>query len=264
MIHAGDIIENPVTGERIVFRKTSRETTARPSSSSASCSRTASSQRPTCTRPRRSASRCCAARSASGSARGDTRAGPGERITVPAGTPHRFWNAGDEEAHFVCEVRPALQFEQLVETMFALAADGKTNRKGMPNPLRLAVIAEPTSTPSASRSRPRGCSAPGSRSGAPLGRLLGYGATYEPRVGALGPRGGLDACAAGSAACSGRACSSGLAAARDPGDGRAGDRRRSTDDCKGDSTRRPHRDRGRREAVALRARVGRLIRSAGR
>ena len=25
--------------------------------------------------------------------------------------------------------------------MFSLAADGKTNRKGMPNPLRLAVIA---------------------------------------------------------------------------------------------------------------------------
>jgi hypothetical protein len=38
-------------------------------------------------------------------------------------------------------VRPALQFEELLETMFALAADGKTNRKGMPNPLRLAVIA---------------------------------------------------------------------------------------------------------------------------
>ena len=62
-------------------------------------------------------------------------------MTVPAGTPHKFWNAGDEAAHFVCEVRPALQFESLLETMFALAADGKTNRKGMPNPLRLAVIA---------------------------------------------------------------------------------------------------------------------------
>ena len=60
---------------------------------------------------------------------------------VPAGTPHRFWNAGDEVAHFVCEVRPALQFESLLETMFALAAEGKTNRKGMPNLLRLAVIA---------------------------------------------------------------------------------------------------------------------------
>jgi hypothetical protein len=29
-------------------------------------------------------------------------------------------------------VRPALQFESLLETMFALATDGKTNRKGMP------------------------------------------------------------------------------------------------------------------------------------
>ena len=66
---------------------------------------------------------------------------PGRRLTVPAGTPHKFWNAGDDVAHFVCEVRPALQFESLLETMFALAEDGKTNRRGMPNPLRLAVIA---------------------------------------------------------------------------------------------------------------------------
>ena len=57
------------------------------------------------------------------------------------GTPHRFWNAGDDEARFVCEVRPALRFESLIETMFTLAAEGKTNGKGLPNPLRLAVIA---------------------------------------------------------------------------------------------------------------------------
>ena len=38
-------------------------------------------------------------------------------------------------------MRPALEFESLIETMFTLAAEGKTNRKGMPNPLRLAVIA---------------------------------------------------------------------------------------------------------------------------
>jgi hypothetical protein len=53
----------------------------------------------------------------------------------------QFWNAGEDEVRFVCEVRPALQFESLLETMFALAADGKTNKKGMPNPFRLAVIA---------------------------------------------------------------------------------------------------------------------------
>jgi quercetin dioxygenase-like cupin family protein len=68
-------------------------------------------------------------------------AGPGEVVTVEPGTAHRFANAGDGEARFLCEVRPALAFESLIETMFTLAAEGKTNRKGMPNPLRLAVIA---------------------------------------------------------------------------------------------------------------------------
>ena len=43
---------------------------------------------------------------------------------------------------FRCEVRPALRFESLIETMFALAAAGKTSKKGMPNPFRLAVIAQ--------------------------------------------------------------------------------------------------------------------------
>ena len=43
---------------------------------------------------------------------------PGDRLTVPAGTPHRFRNVGEETAHFVCEVSPALGFEQLIETMF--------------------------------------------------------------------------------------------------------------------------------------------------
>ncbi len=67
---------------------------------------------------------------------------PGDAILVAAGRKHQFWNAGDEEVRFACEVRPALQFEQLIETMFSLARAGKTNRKGMPNPLRLAVIAQ--------------------------------------------------------------------------------------------------------------------------
>ena len=32
----------------------------------------------------------------------------GDRVLVPAGTPHRFRNVGKETAHFVCEVSPAL------------------------------------------------------------------------------------------------------------------------------------------------------------
>jgi hypothetical protein len=38
------------------------------------------------------------------------------------------------------EFRPALRTEVFFETFFGLASDGKTNRKGLPNPLRLAVL----------------------------------------------------------------------------------------------------------------------------
>jgi quercetin dioxygenase-like cupin family protein len=66
---------------------------------------------------------------------------PGESAIVAPGTPHRFWNDGAKPAVFRCVVRPALQFESLIETMFTLAAEGRTNRKGMPNPVRMAAIA---------------------------------------------------------------------------------------------------------------------------
>ena len=66
----------------------------------------------------------------------------GETVVVEPGTAHTFWNAGDGQARFLCEIRPALGFERLLETMFALARDGKTNRRGLPHPLRLAAIAD--------------------------------------------------------------------------------------------------------------------------
>jgi quercetin dioxygenase-like cupin family protein len=104
----------------------------------------------------------------------------GDRILVPAGTPHRFRNVGDETARFVCEVRPALGFERLIETMFSLAADGKVNRKGMPNPLRLAVIARHHFDDVRLPFPPAWLQRLGLALGAPLGRLLGYRPTYQP------------------------------------------------------------------------------------
>ena len=105
---------------------------------------------------------------------------PGDRVLVPAGTAHRFRNIGDETAHFVCEVSPALGFEQLIETMFSLAADGKVNRKGMPNPLRLAVIARHHFEDVRLPFPPVWMQRLGLAMGAPIGRLLGFRATYEP------------------------------------------------------------------------------------
>ena len=183
MIQAGDVIENPVTGERLVFRKTSRETKGeavvletfvKPNGFVA-----AAHVHP-CQEERFEI-----LHGTLGFRLGREKivAGPGQRVTVPAGTPHKFWNAGDSEAHFVCEVRPALQFEQLIETMFGLAADGKTNRKGMPNPLRLAVIARHHFDDVRLPFPPVWMQRMGLALGAPVGRVLGYEATYA-RVGA--------------------------------------------------------------------------------
>lgn len=107
---------------------------------------------------------------------------PGDRVLVPAGTPHRFENVGDETAHFVCEVSPALGFERLIETMFALAADGKVNRKGMPNPLRLAVIARHYFDDVRLPFPPAWLQRLGLAMGAPVGRLLGFRPTYAPKA----------------------------------------------------------------------------------
>jgi len=105
---------------------------------------------------------------------------PGDRVLVPAGTPHTFRNVGEETAHLVCEVSPALGFEQLIETMFSLAADGKVSKKGMPNPLRLAVIARHHFGDVRLPFPPAWLQRLGLAFGAPLGRLLGFRATYEP------------------------------------------------------------------------------------
>ena len=110
--------------------------------------------------------------------------GAGDVATVEPGTPHKFWNAGDEPVTFVCEIRPALQFESLLETMFALANDGKTNRKGMPmNPFRLAVIANAHFDTVRLPFPPAWLQKAGLVVGAPLGRLAGYTATYAAEGG---------------------------------------------------------------------------------
>jgi hypothetical protein len=62
-------------------------------------------------------------------------------VTVPAGINHDWWNAGEDEAHVLAEVRGAgvARFETLLETLWGLGRDGKTNAKGVPNVLQLAV-----------------------------------------------------------------------------------------------------------------------------
>ena len=180
MIHAGDTIENPVTGERIVFNKTSAETNGeaveievyvRPGGVVA-----AAHVHPYQTER----FEVISGRIGMKLGRRKLESGPNDIVVVEPGTPHKFWNAGDDELHFVTVVKPALQFERLLETMFGLAAGGKTNRKGMPNPLRLAVIAKEHFDDVRLPFPPAWMQRAGLALGAPVGRLAGYEPTYVP------------------------------------------------------------------------------------
>ena len=179
MIRTGDTIHNPVTGEQITFLATSRdtdgeavviETVVQPDGFVAAAH----------VHPSQSERFAVAEGKLGLKVDGkELTLEAGDVAIVEPGQAHKFWNAGDQPVRFVCEVRPALQFESLLETMFALAADGKTNRKGMPNPLRLAVIAKAHFDTVRLPFPPDWMQAAGLALGAPLGRLLGYEATYE-------------------------------------------------------------------------------------
>jgi quercetin dioxygenase-like cupin family protein len=179
MIRTGQKIESPVTGEVLIFRKTSRdtggeyvlvETVLRPGASVAAAH----------SHPYQSESfHVLEGRLGMKIGRQKVELEAGAGVTVLPRTAHKFWNAGEGEARFTCEVRPAGAFEQLIETMFSLAADGKTSKKGMPNPLRLAVIARHHFDDVRLPVIPHVLQRVGLALGAPLGRVVGYREVYE-------------------------------------------------------------------------------------
>jgi len=179
MFHAGDQIDNPVTGERLIFRETASETNGervvfetivQPGGFVAAAH----------IHPYQ-AERFEVLEGTLGMRRGKEKVElrAGEVVDVEPGTAHKFWNAGDTEVRFVCTVTPALQFERLIATMYSLAAAGKTNRKGMPNPIRLAVIANHHFDDVRLPGIPQSLQKLGLALGAPVGRLVGFGASYD-------------------------------------------------------------------------------------
>jgi hypothetical protein len=119
--------------------------------------------------------------------------GPGEFISIPANTPHHFWNDGAEEAHSIQEFRPALKTDQFFEAFFGLAQDGKLNEKGLPPLLQLAVMVPHFGDEIRLTSAPWGLQKAFFGALAPVGRLLGYRAEYPyPYSDAQGSAGSVD------------------------------------------------------------------------
>jgi quercetin dioxygenase-like cupin family protein len=179
MIRAGDTLVNPVTGERLVWELASRDTNGaytlfdtyvEPGGSVAAAHvHPFQTEIFTVLEGRLGLKR----------GREKMELDAGQVALIDPGTPHKFWNAGDTTLRFRAEVRPALEFESLIETMFTLAAEGRTNKKGMPSPLRLAVIAnhhfDVVRLPVVPQALQKAALVPG----ALIGRALGFRPTYE-------------------------------------------------------------------------------------
>lgn len=116
---------------------------------------------------------------------------PGEVAVVPRGVPHIWWNPGDREVTTLIQFRPALDTETFFETLFGLAADGKVGKGGLPNPLQMTVLARHYKREMALPRREQAILGPLALLLAPVGRALGYRGRYErysgpPRLDEIG------------------------------------------------------------------------------
>jgi mannose-6-phosphate isomerase-like protein (cupin superfamily) len=136
------VVENPVTGERLVFRRTTADSGGAvlsfdyflPAGGSVPLAHV---------HPRQEERfEIVSGRARIRVGRRLQRAKAGESVVVPRGTVHRLWNDGEDELHAVVEFRPALRTEEGFEQLFGLARDGKLSKRGFPHPLQLAVMAK--------------------------------------------------------------------------------------------------------------------------
>jgi len=175
---AGDVLENPATGDRLVFLRTAGETggelleyelTFRPRGFAARDH----------LHPRQEERHEVLEGSLGLVVAGrELRLEAGEAETVPPATRHRIFATQEEPLRARFALRPALESEVLLETLFGLARDGKVGASGDPPFLQLAVIFDefaelgrpPTPPPAVQRVLFAPLAA--------LGRLRGYRARY--------------------------------------------------------------------------------------
>ena len=108
---------------------------------------------------------------------------PNVRLHLPAGVAHDWWNAGEEEARVVVEVRPGARFEEMIKNLYGLAQDGKTDAKGMPNLLQAALFAREFEDVLWFTKPPRPVQKVLFTALAPVARFLGYRGSYPEYVG---------------------------------------------------------------------------------
>jgi len=116
-------------------------------------------------------------------------AGPTRRLVVPPGVVHDWWNAGKEEAHVIVELRGEIRrlerFELMISTLYGLARDGKTDAGGRPSILQASLLAREFDDVITFSRPPRFVQRLLFGTLAPVADLLGYRADY-PEYGPSG------------------------------------------------------------------------------
>jgi mannose-6-phosphate isomerase-like protein (cupin superfamily) len=142
MAYAGQTLENPVTGERITFRKTAADTNGEYVEIDLVLAPDGAVPG-THVHPKQvEVFHVMAGRMKFRLGMRKVYAGPGETVVVPKGAVHNFANAGDEPAHVRVTMEPALKMEEMFETTVGLAKAGRVNKRGMPKPLDLALFVD--------------------------------------------------------------------------------------------------------------------------
>jgi mannose-6-phosphate isomerase-like protein (cupin superfamily) len=178
MAKAGDEIFNPRTGQRVIFLQTGAETNGELLRSE-SYYPFAGAVEPEHVHPLQESGAEVISGSLCFRVDGEERQlRAGESITIPANTPHFFWNDGEEEAHFVGWFRPALKIDRFFETFFGLARDGKLDEKGLPSMLRLGVMVPHFADEIRLTSPPWAVQRATFGMLAPIAKLLGYRSEY--------------------------------------------------------------------------------------
>ena len=178
MVEAGDVLENPVSGQRLIVREPAQDTGGELLEVEAIYTKPMLSRPPAHYHPRQQE-------------RFDVLAGrlnvlvggrewtleEGEVLTVAPGVTHEMW-AAEAGTRVNWQTRPALKTEAFFETIWGPAKAGKVNNKGVPSLLRVALIAREYEDKFRLASPPWAVQRLLFGSLAPVGRLLGYRAEY--------------------------------------------------------------------------------------
>lgn len=142
MAKSGEVLENPMTGQRIVFRRTSKDTDGELLEVESVYTKPSISRPPAHYHPAQEEIFRVLAGELHAVIDGRERVlKKGETLVVIEGTRHEMW-AEEAGVRVNWQTRPALRTETFFETISGLASEGKTNEKGVPNLLRSAVIAQ--------------------------------------------------------------------------------------------------------------------------